>query len=124
MHYLLLKRHAILLLKAFALADQVTLLGEDGGGHGHFVGGATLAAAAPHRPHLLLVAADAVRTAQGTSLVLVLIPENVQPPDHSYTFAFRSSKELQHSFCCTASFCGAGMPSFGIFMDNEGQKSR
>ena len=106
MHYLLLKRHAILLLKAFALADQVTLLGEDGGGHGHFVGGATLAAAAPHRPHLLLVAADAVRTAQGTSLVLVLIPENVQPPDHSYIFAFRSSnllinmlvdtKELQH----------------------------
>ena len=64
-HYLLLQRHPVLLLKAFALADQVALLGEDGGGGGRFVGGAALAAAAAQSPHLLLVAADAVRTAQG-----------------------------------------------------------
>lgn len=58
--YLLFERQAVLLLKALALADQVALLGEDGGSRGHFVRGAALAAAAPHRPHLLLVAADAV----------------------------------------------------------------
>lgn len=71
-HYLLLQRHPVLLLKAFALADQVALLGEDGGGGGRFVGGAALAAAAAQSPHLLLVAADAVCTAQGASVSLRL----------------------------------------------------
>lgn len=66
--YLLLQSHAILLLKALALADQVALLGEDGGGSGRFVGGAAFAATAPQSPHLLLVTADAVCTAQGTSV--------------------------------------------------------
>lgn len=63
--YLLLERQAILLLKAFALAEQVALLCEDGGGGGHLVGGAALAATAPHSPHLLLVTANAVRTCTG-----------------------------------------------------------
>lgn len=58
--YLLLERQVVFLLEALALADQVALLSEDGGSRGHFVRGAALAAAAPHRPHLLLVAADAV----------------------------------------------------------------
>lgn len=71
-YYLLLQCHAILLLKAFALADQVALLCEDRGSSGHLVGGAALTAAAPHRPHLLLVTADTVRTAQGTSMCLVI----------------------------------------------------
>ncbi len=70
--YLLLQRHAILLLKAFALADQAALLSEDGGSRGHFVGGAALAAAATHRPHLLLITAYAVRTAHKTAVCLRL----------------------------------------------------
>lgn len=73
--HLLLERHAVLLLKPFALADQVALLCEDGGGGGHFVGDAALAAAAaaPHRPHLLLIAANAVCTVRETSLSLILV---------------------------------------------------
>lgn len=58
--YLLLERQVVFLLEALALADQVALLSEDGGSRGQFVRGAALAAAAPHRPHLLLVAANAV----------------------------------------------------------------
>lgn len=61
--YLLLQRHAIFLLKALALADQVALLGEDGGSRGHLVRGAVLAAGAAQGAHLLLVAADAVAAA-------------------------------------------------------------
>lgn len=58
--YLLFERQAVLLLKALAFADQVALLREDGGRRGHFVRGAALAAAAAHRPHFLLITADAV----------------------------------------------------------------
>lgn len=58
--YLLFERQAIFLLKALAFADQVALLCEDGGCRGHSVRGAALAAAAPHRPHFLLITADAV----------------------------------------------------------------
>lgn len=69
---LLLKCHVILLLKAFALADQVALLCEDGSGGGHFIRGGALTAAAPHRPHLLLVTANAVCTARRGSEGLIL----------------------------------------------------
>ena len=74
--HLLLERHAVLLLKPFALADQVALLCEDRGGGGHFVGAAALtaaAAAASHRPHLLLIAANAVCTVRETSISLILV---------------------------------------------------
>lgn len=71
MVYLLLQSHAVLLLEAFALADQVALLREDGGGGGHLVWGAALAAAAAHRPHLLLVAADTVAATRGARAHLI-----------------------------------------------------
>lgn len=71
--HLLLQSHAVLLLKAFALADQVALLGEDGGGRGRFLRRAALASAAPQSPHLLLVAADAVCAARGEPNVFPVI---------------------------------------------------